>query len=306
MPPPPNPLGTTGNIDDTSRRQHRSRAEEPAGETRSLLQTIREQIVSDVDADTASTGLELEAEHWQRKEAAAARHYTRALGLRAQLAEEAVGQFQDGSHPDEQRLRAVDKVRAAHLAVDSRHRVHNTGLTGNNPACMIRQSCERSVALTDGQGILDNANGSQEPYDGIMQMIRIALADAADMDPEKSPLVKAGMKLKHPELYSRGSDLEEFEGFVANILRWLKMNYLLAPTSIELQVSYMGTCLTGEVQEWYNRNVEHFDRQIRDWTLETVVQGMAEVIPAHPDVPPRVEQVRRGNAGHQDHTGAHE
>jgi hypothetical protein len=83
-------------------------------------------------------------------------------------------------------------------------------------------------------------------------MIRIALADAVDMDPEKSPLAKAGMKLKHLEPYSGGSDLEEFKGFVANILRWLKMNYLLTPTSIELQVSYMGTCLTGEAQEWYH------------------------------------------------------
>jgi hypothetical protein len=71
MPLPPNPLGTTGQIDDTSRRQHRSRAEEPTGETRSLLKTIREQIISDVEADTASMGLELKAEHWQQKEAMA-------------------------------------------------------------------------------------------------------------------------------------------------------------------------------------------------------------------------------------------
>jgi hypothetical protein len=108
--PPPNPLETMGQIDDASRSQHRSRAEEPTGETRSLLQTIQEQIVLDVEADTASTGLELEAEHWQRKEAVAAHCYTRALELRAQLAEEAVGQHQDGSHPDEERLHAVDKA----------------------------------------------------------------------------------------------------------------------------------------------------------------------------------------------------
>jgi hypothetical protein len=65
---------------------------------------IREQVVSDVEANTALMGLELEAEHWQGKEAAAARRYTQALELRAQLAEEAVGQHQDGSHPDEQHL----------------------------------------------------------------------------------------------------------------------------------------------------------------------------------------------------------
>jgi Retrotransposon gag protein len=36
----------------------------------------------------------------------------------------------------------------------------------------------------------------------------------------------------------------------------------------------MGTCPTGEAQEWYHRNMEHFNRQVRDWTLETVVQGL--------------------------------
>jgi hypothetical protein len=128
---PPNPLETMGRIDDTSRRQHRSEAERPTEETRSLLQTIRGQVVSDIDVDTASKGLELEAEHWQQKEAAAACCYTRALELRAQLAEEAIGQYQDGSHPDELHLRAIDEARAARRAVDSRHHVHNVGLTGD-------------------------------------------------------------------------------------------------------------------------------------------------------------------------------
>jgi hypothetical protein len=110
MPPPPNPLETTEQTDDTSRHQRRSRADEPTGETRSLLQTIREQVVSDVEADTASLGLELDDKHWQWKEAAAACHYTRALKLQAQLADEAVGQHQDGTHPDELCLHAIDEA----------------------------------------------------------------------------------------------------------------------------------------------------------------------------------------------------
>jgi hypothetical protein len=57
-------------------------------------------------------GLEFEAEHWQWKEAAATCCFIRALKLQAQLAEEAIGQFQDGNHPDEQCLRAVDEARA--------------------------------------------------------------------------------------------------------------------------------------------------------------------------------------------------
>ena len=41
-----------------------------------------------------------------------------------------------------------------------------------------------------------------------------------------------------------------------------------------MQVDYLGTCLTGEVQEWFYRNVERFDCQVCEWTLETVVQGL--------------------------------
>ena len=52
------------------------------------------------------------------------------------------------------------------------------------------------------------------------------------------------------------------------------MNCLLGETSIEMQVDYLGTCLTGEAQEWFYRNVERFDCQVHKWTLETVAQGL--------------------------------
>ena len=55
---------------------------------------------------------------------------------------------------------------------------------------------------------------------------------------------------------TNGSDLEEFKVFITGILRWLKMNCLLGETSIEMQVDYLGTHLTGKVQEWLYRNVE--------------------------------------------------
>ena len=52
------------------------------------------------------------------------------------------------------------------------------------------------------------------------------------------------------------------------------MNCLLGETSIEMQVNYLGTHLTGEAQEWFYRNVERFDHQVHEWTLETVAQGL--------------------------------
>ena len=87
--------------------------------------------------------------------------------------------------------------------------------------------CGRSVALTNGQGIPDHVNAPLEQYDGIAHMIRTALAKGQHTDPDKSVLTQAGIKLDHPETYAGGSDLKEFEVFIAGILRWLKMNCLL-------------------------------------------------------------------------------
>ena len=87
-------------------------------------------------------------------------------------------------------------------------------------------------------------------------MIRPALAEGQHTDPDKSVLMRAGVKLDHPETYTGGSDLKEFKVFIAGILRWLKMNCLLGETRVERQVEYLCTRLTGEAQEWFNRNGE--------------------------------------------------
>ena len=113
-----------------------------------------------------------------------------------------------------------------------------------------------SIAPTKGQDIPNYVNAPLEQYNGIACMIHAVLAERQHTDPEKSVLTRASVKLDHPETYVGSSDLKEFEVFVAGILRWLKMNCLLGETSIDMQVDYLGTCLTGEVQEWFYRNVE--------------------------------------------------
>ena len=124
----------------------------------------------------------------------------------------------------------------------------------------------QSVALTFGQGIPDYIDAPSEQYNGIAHMIHAVLAQGQHTDPNKSVLTWASIKLDHPETYVGSSDLEEFEVFVAGILRLLKMSCLLGEASIDLQVDYLGTHLTGEVQEWFYRNVERFDHQVCKWT----------------------------------------
>ena len=113
-----------------------------------------------------------------------------------------------------------------------------------------------SYTPTEGQGIPDYIDVPSEQYNGIMHMIHAMLAKGQYTDPDKSVLIRASVKVDHPETYVGGSDLEEFKVFIAGILRWLKMNCLLGEASIDMQVDYLGTRLTGKVQEWFYRNVE--------------------------------------------------
>ena len=40
------------------------------------------------------------------------------------------------------------------------------------------------------------------------------------------------------------------------------------------QVQVLGTQLKGNANEWFTRNIEHPDRPIRDWSLESVIEGL--------------------------------
>ena len=52
------------------------------------------------------------------------------------------------------------------------------------------------------------------------------------------------------------------------------MNQYLGSANTEFQVNYLGTRLEGEAREWFLRNVEYFEWDVCDWTLETVVAGL--------------------------------
>ena len=86
----------------------------------------------------------------------------------------------------------------------------------------------------------------------------------------------------HPEPYAGESDLKTFEIFIAGILRWLSMNLVLGSgeANTTVQLSYLGTRLTGNALEWYSRNVEHYARSTCRWTLESALVGLQESISA--------------------------
>ena len=82
------------------------------------------------------------------------------------------------------------------------------------------------------------------------------------------------LNISPPEEYSGSSDLEVYETFVAGILHWLRLHGLLGVKYTETQVQFLGTRLKGNTSEWFTRNIEHPDWPIRDWSLESVIEGL--------------------------------
>ena len=82
------------------------------------------------------------------------------------------------------------------------------------------------------------------------------------------------LNISPPEEYSGSSDLEVYETFVTGVLRWLRLHGLLGVKYTETQVQFLGMQLKGNTSEWFTRNVERPDWPIRDWSLESVIEGL--------------------------------
>ena len=105
-------------------------------------------------------------------------------------------------------------------------------------------------------------------------MVRSALEESREDNPDDSIITQMRVNISPPEEYSGSSDLKVYGTFVAGILQWLKLHGLLGVEYTKTQVQFLGTRLKGNASEWFTRNVEHPDRPIRVWSLESVIEGL--------------------------------
>ena len=74
-----------------------------------------------------------------------------------------------------------------------------------------------------------------------MRMVRSALEENWEDNPDDSVIMQMRLNISTPEEYSGSSDLEVSEIFIAGILRWLKLHVLLGVKYTETQVQFLGT-----------------------------------------------------------------
>ena len=105
-------------------------------------------------------------------------------------------------------------------------------------------------------------------------MVHSALEENQEDNPNDSVIAQTRLNISPPDEYSGSSDLEVYETFVAGILQSLRLHGLLGVKYTKTQVQFLGTQLKGNTSEWFTRNVEHPNRLIRDWSLESVIEGL--------------------------------
>jgi hypothetical protein len=111
-------------------------------------------------------------------------------------------------------------------------------------------------------------------YDDVIATVQAALDECQDMVPGNSVLAKAGAKIPLAAKYSGSSRPEEFEVYVASLLRWMRVNCLLGVDSTQDQLAILGMTLEGPAQEWFVQNIERGGRSTRGWTLVTAIKRL--------------------------------
>ena len=198
-----------------------------------------------------------------------ARSLRDALKWRVEASELIISTIQLRSHSPRELEEAIDWVRQHRWALDRNTCLTDAGLSGehrNVPVLPPRDNSQlRELSMPPmafGQGAA-NVVDLEDPHSSITHMVRVTMDESKDTDPDRSVLTRAGIKLQPPEPYSGSADLKVFKIFVAGVLQWLRMSQLLGPSNNDDQLNLLGMCLQGGAREWFYRNVEHPEWEVR-------------------------------------------
>jgi hypothetical protein len=77
-----------------------------------------------------------------------------------------------------------------------------------------------------------------------------------------------------PEKYSGDEDIEQFDGWLHSLLRWLKINHFTGPERERECIALTAMYLSEEAKTWFNDNVEGINHQRQVWTFKDIITGL--------------------------------
>jgi hypothetical protein len=89
-----------------------------------------------------------------------------------------------------------------------------------------------------------------------------------------SGIKPSSLRVPLPEKYSGDEDIEQFNGWLHSLLRWLKINHFTGPEHERERIALTAMYLSKKAKTWFNDNVEGINRRRRVWTFKDVITGL--------------------------------
>ena len=94
-------------------------------------------------------------------------------------------------------------------------------------------------------------------------------APLASMIANRKPL-----RLPTPSKYAGQSDIETFDAWLMDVLRWLKLNDCAGPDKEPDRIAVIGIYLSDNASAWYRDSVESVTRRRPTWTFPDIITGL--------------------------------
>ena len=82
------------------------------------------------------------------------------------------------------------------------------------------------------------------------------------------------LKLPTPPKYVGTSDIETFDVWIMDVLRWLRLSDCAGPEKEPDRISVIGVFLSDDAGAWFRDSVEGVNRRRRHWTFLDIVTGL--------------------------------
>ncbi|KZT31060.1 hypothetical protein SISSUDRAFT_1068160, partial [Sistotremastrum suecicum HHB10207 ss-3] len=108
----------------------------------------------------------------------------------------------------------------------------------------------------------------------IVRRLRTALNANRHIEPKKSLLTQAGLKLDAGKTYDGSDNITSFESMVIAVIQYLENYYLLGPAATNEQVFYLSTRLTAKAEIFYRDQLLPQKNEGAVLTLESVILAL--------------------------------
>jgi hypothetical protein len=77
-----------------------------------------------------------------------------------------------------------------------------------------------------------------------------------------------------PKAYSGDEDIEQFDGWLQSMLRWMKINHYAGPERKRDRIMLTAMYLNEKAKTWFNDNIKGVNHRRWVWTFKDVITGL--------------------------------